>query len=302
MTLDRRPLRRPVSRQPVGARLGRQVPISTMEWRHRPRERHPLVRTSKGHDRDDPGCASFVDEKRPGDQPTRGMAQKRQRPLDFPELGPQAFGVFFDRTVALDDRPDHAMPVCHQCLGHARQHPFGAVHDGETVQQNKRRFGRVFQGASGFVAEKTIAPDPVLDNARFRCPPLIAQELEMATPTTFDPFGTRRTLTTTGGAVGYYSLPELAKRGLAPLLDKLPFSIRVLLEAVLRNCDGFSVTNTDVEKLGKWNAAAPVQDELPFKPARVILQDFGRAGGRGHCGHASGRLTPRWRRGSCPSH
>ncbi len=94
------------------------------------------------------------------------------------------------------------------------------------------------------------------------------------TPTTFDPFGTRRTLQTEAGALGYYSLGALAKQGLGLGLEKLPFSIRVLLEAVLRNCDGVSVTPEDVEKLAKWHAPAPAQDELPFKPARVILQDF----------------------------
>jgi len=96
----------------------------------------------------------------------------------------------------------------------------------------------------------------------------------MSTQTSFDTFGARRTLQTQGGSVGYYALAELSRRGLAPAMDRLPYSIRVLLEAVLRNCDGFSVTASDVEKLSKWNAAAPVQDELPFKPARVILQDF----------------------------
>ena len=43
---------------------------------------------------------------------------------------------------------------------------------------------------------------------------------------------------------------------------------------MLRNCNGFDVTIEDVERLGKWNAPAPIDTELPFKPARVILQDF----------------------------
>ncbi len=57
-------------------------------------------------------------------------------------------------------------------------------------------------------------------------------------------------------------------------ISKLPFSIRVLLEAVLRNCDGFSVTEDDVKNLAAWNAAAPAKQEVPFKPYRVVLQDF----------------------------
>src|SRR5512136_119310 len=59
-----------------------------------------------------------------------------------------------------------------------------------------------------------------------------------------------------------------------PNLDRLPFSIRILLESLLRNEDGYLVTADDVRRLATWNAAAPVQHELPFMPARVIMQDF----------------------------
>src|SRR5690606_22821185 len=90
----------------------------------------------------------------------------------------------------------------------------------------------------------------------------------------FDQFGTRRTLQYAGGSIGYYSLEALASKGLVPDLEKLPFSIRILLENLLRNCNGFDVTTEDVERLAKWNAPAPAQTELPFKPGRVILQDF----------------------------
>jgi aconitate hydratase len=96
----------------------------------------------------------------------------------------------------------------------------------------------------------------------------------MSQKTVFDPFGARATLNTGGGPVGYYSLRHLAKTGVAPALDKLPYSIRILLEAVLRNCNGFEVTPADVERLSKWKAASPENVELPFKPARVVLQDF----------------------------
>ena len=50
--------------------------------------------------------------------------------------------------------------------------------------------------------------------------------------------------------------------------------MRVLLEAVLRNCDGYEVTEDDVRNLAGWNAAEPAEVEIPFKPARVVLQDF----------------------------
>ncbi|MEZ6120935.1 MAG: aconitate hydratase AcnA [Pirellulaceae bacterium] len=57
-------------------------------------------------------------------------------------------------------------------------------------------------------------------------------------------------------------------------VSKLPYSIRVLLEAVLRNCDGYVVTEEDVKNLANWNAASPAKVEIPFMPSRVVLQDF----------------------------
>jgi aconitate hydratase len=88
-----------------------------------------------------------------------------------------------------------------------------------------------------------------------------------------DPFGVRASLETKSGRAAIYRLDGLEKSGMANL-SRLPFSIRVLLEAVLRNCDGTLVTEDDVRALAVWNAAAPAAREVPFKPARVILQDF----------------------------
>jgi aconitate hydratase len=74
-----------------------------------------------------------------------------------------------------------------------------------------------------------------------------------------------------GGSYGkYYSLTKLND----PRLDSLPYSIRYLLEAAIRNCDGFQVDKEDVEKILDWVKTSPKQVEIPFKPARVILQDF----------------------------
>ncbi|MDC0279136.1 aconitate hydratase AcnA, partial [bacterium] len=70
-----------------------------------------------------------------------------------------------------------------------------------------------------------------------------------------------------------YSLKKLEEAGVGAI-SQLPFSIRVLLEAVLRNCDGFTVTEEDVKNLAAWNAVAPAKQEVPFKPYRVVLQDF----------------------------
>ena len=88
-----------------------------------------------------------------------------------------------------------------------------------------------------------------------------------------NPFNAEATLSTKGGDVKYFSLGKLADDGLTDI-DKLPYSIRVLLEAVLRNVDGFVVNEDDVKKLAAWNAPAPEQCEVPFKPGRVVLQDF----------------------------
>jgi aconitate hydratase len=83
-------------------------------------------------------------------------------------------------------------------------------------------------------------------------------------------FGARARL----GEFYIYRLDALARAGLAPGLERLPFSIKVLLESVLRNCDGYLVTEDDVKRLAQWNAAAPNEAELPFLPARVVMQDF----------------------------
>jgi aconitate hydratase len=96
----------------------------------------------------------------------------------------------------------------------------------------------------------------------------------MPTPTRLtDPFGTRDRLPAPYGDLGIYRLSRLEDQGIAAV-SKLPYSIRVLLEAVLRGCDGYEVTRDDVVHLAQWNAAKPAELEVPFKPARVVLQDF----------------------------
>ncbi len=58
------------------------------------------------------------------------------------------------------------------------------------------------------------------------------------------------------------------------VIDRLPYSVRILLESAIRNCDEFNVLSSDVEKILEWVVNAPKDVEIPFKPARVILQDF----------------------------
>ncbi|MBL9000923.1 MAG: aconitate hydratase AcnA [Phycisphaerae bacterium] len=88
-----------------------------------------------------------------------------------------------------------------------------------------------------------------------------------------DPFKARSTLTTSKQTYTYYDLNALARQKIGHIA-KLPYSIRVLLESMLRHLDGFVVTADDVSGLANWNAKAPVKEEIPFMPARVVLQDF----------------------------
>jgi len=88
-----------------------------------------------------------------------------------------------------------------------------------------------------------------------------------------DPFGARAALDTQSGRAAIYRLDALEKRGVGRV-SSLPFSIKVLLENLLRNIDGTLVTEEDAAALAGWNAAAPASREVPFRPARVILQDF----------------------------
>jgi aconitate hydratase len=71
----------------------------------------------------------------------------------------------------------------------------------------------------------------------------------------------------------FFSLPALESAGIGPV-SKLPVSIRIVLESVLRNCDGKKVLPEDVKALANWNAKAPAQVEIPFVVARIVLQDF----------------------------
>jgi aconitate hydratase len=70
-----------------------------------------------------------------------------------------------------------------------------------------------------------------------------------------------------------YSLPALEEQGIGKI-SRLPVSIRIVLESVLRNCDGKKVRRKDVETLANWNAKSPANAEIPFVVARIVLQDF----------------------------
>ena len=86
-------------------------------------------------------------------------------------------------------------------------------------------------------------------------------------------FGSRSTLQTSSGDYTIFRLQKLAEAGMRGI-ETLPFSIRVLLEACLRNVDGFIVNEEHVAEVAGWNAAKPKEVEIPFMPGRVVLQDF----------------------------
>ncbi|MCS6985099.1 MAG: aconitate hydratase AcnA [Leptospiraceae bacterium] len=92
-------------------------------------------------------------------------------------------------------------------------------------------------------------------------------------PSWRDYFGTRRKLKTPTGEYVYYSLAELEKQGFSGI-SNLPYSIKVLLEAALRQEDGFVIEEGHVRLLASYNPLAVGEEEIPFKPARVLMQDF----------------------------
>ena len=89
---------------------------------------------------------------------------------------------------------------------------------------------------------------------------------------TLNSFGTRREIRVGGAPVDIYSLPALEKT--FPNVSRLPFSLKILLENLLRREDDAFVKADDITALAQWNATAGVEKEISFMPARVLLQDF----------------------------
>lgn len=90
---------------------------------------------------------------------------------------------------------------------------------------------------------------------------------------TQDIFNARTSLRTSHGRYLYYRLARLAETGLTDL-EKLPFSIRIMLESLLRQCNEREITSQDVLNLAAWKPEATHRPALPYQPARVIMQDF----------------------------
>jgi aconitate hydratase len=88
-----------------------------------------------------------------------------------------------------------------------------------------------------------------------------------------NPFGTRGILQTPQNNYIYYQLGNLEKEGLTQL-ERLPFSIRIMLESLLRQCDERTITQSDIINLAGWRPNISKRLSLPFRPARVVMQDF----------------------------
>ncbi|HLY95911.1 MAG TPA: aconitase family protein, partial [Sideroxyarcus sp.] len=87
-------------------------------------------------------------------------------------------------------------------------------------------------------------------------------------------FNTRKTFPLASGKQStLYSLPALEAAGIGKI-SRLPVSVRIVLESVLRNCDGKKVTEAHVRQLANWQPNAVRTDEIPFVVARIVLQDF----------------------------
>src|SRR5262245_4970672 len=87
-------------------------------------------------------------------------------------------------------------------------------------------------------------------------------------------FNTLQTFDLGSGQSGhFYSLPALESAGLGPI-SRLPVSIRLVLESVLRNCDGLKVQEQNVRELANWKPNDTRTAEIPFFVARIVLQDF----------------------------
>src|SRR5438876_510215 len=96
----------------------------------------------------------------------------------------------------------------------------------------------------------------------------------MTKPKMNDEFKTLQKFDAGNGREGFlHSLPELETQGVGKI-SRLPISIRIVLESVLRNCDGEKMRGKDVETLARWDAKKPANEEIPFVVARIVLQDF----------------------------
>ena len=83
-----------------------------------------------------------------------------------------------------------------------------------------------------------------------------------------------KTLSTAEGDITIYSLRELEAKGIVEDLDKIPYSVKILIEGMLRQRDGVHITDDDVVTAASWNPKENTDQDIPWIPARVLLQDL----------------------------
>src|SRR3954462_10371809 len=105
------------------------------------------------------------------------------------------------------------------------------------------------------------------------CVPGWSDGMEKPAMTSLDSFKCAKTLTVGSKSYVYYSLPEAEKHGLRGI-SRLPFSLKVLLENLLRNEDGRTVTKEDIQGFAQWLKTKSLDRDIAFRPARVLMQDF----------------------------
>src|SRR4030081_2055829 len=130
----------------------------------------------------------------------------------------------------------------------------------------------MLRGAVGIIARPAQRLTDELSRGAL-CVPGWSDGMEKPAMTSLDSFKCAKTLTVGTKTYVYYSLPEAEKHGLRGI-SRLPFSLKVLLENLLRNEDGRTVTKEDLQAVAQWLKTKTSEREIPFRPARVLMQDF----------------------------
>ena len=223
-------------------------------------------RRGVGKDEPDPGRQHDERDEEGADRPL-AVPQHEEQECDAEHPAEEGDG---SAERAIRDRPEHAgadeqvAKVEREAGGHERRRqPRGArARDHENPNRRGLR-GRVARDREPSV-EMGRHPRPMLAGAAGR--------------NTIRPMGdferVRRSFPLGNGSTGrLYSLPELERAGLGAI-RRLPVSIRLVLESLLRNCDGKRVKADDVRALAAWKPRAERTEEIPFVVARIVLQDF----------------------------
>src|SRR5882757_2658185 len=130
----------------------------------------------------------------------------------------------------------------------------------------------MLRGAVGIIARPAHRLTDELSRGVL-CVPGWSDGMEKPAMTSLDSFKCAKTLTVGTKTYVYYSLPEAEKHGLRGI-SRLPFSLKVLLENLLRNEDGRTVTKEDIQAFAQWLKTKSLERDIAFRPARVLMQDF----------------------------